>query len=784
MKTLLFVLVITFSSFSAYSKNACQQYFKSLENAMADASERSMDEVLTVEGAKLRISLRKLVERVGKLVQQNKRAPTVDEIAAVTKIDLEMLRGYFAKASSPRIMDIVVMSKAEHPELFREFEQKYAEEAIKYLKKNFEIPSDAYMAEQLGVTTSELRLMYGSNKGALERIREYQSKALDQFIDKILVAYTRVAKQLGRSPTLEEVAVELELSAEMLAKLVGRNKVVDKFEDFYELARKRSPNSFKNVQNVNIFTQERLNKALQAARDGEVIVLTSAVAEAPVQKGFYDALKTFHKARNAPVFVRPVNLETSGLQKELLDSDFMHVVINTVKFTPSLSFHNLKLLAKMVDPLTGTKKLGPGETRIFGHIQRRLETRASADATLETLFNMTTGAITDPNYTGGRYVQERTGEFAMERHFYGAVILEKTSSRRAVNIPGLGRFHIRMVEYIKETTDENGRLVPLEDPYFLDVNTQYFASGKKADIRLEALMFGDLHFGATDQHAALEAKKKLIQRLKPKRIYTEDDYDGKEINHHERDRIITQGMLALMKANSLEEGLHYLRENIEAILAVAPRDAIVIRKRSNHPHWVERYLQSGQFMKEPVNTPLALELSKAMLEGMDPIDYFFKKHMRPENYRRVVTLPAGEAVYEGQRGVLVSMHGDKGTNGAKGSMNAFIEATSAAIYGHTHYMQIYNRIMNIAAMAKYPQPYAKEGFSKALIGNAGIGPNGEAQFYTYDHISGEYFRDNSKPLYPADKFFAPGYPYAIPTNDPTGRHETPAGAMDQYRAQR
>lgn len=746
------------------------------KNQCADFFVNQADQVLTLQDSKTRINLEKLTGKVTKFVQENKRAPTLEELAKATRIDIDMLKGYFIKTSSPKVLEIVAMAKLENPEAYKEFESAYAEEAIKYLKKNFELPTDAYMAEQFEVSTGEVRAIYGSNKGAILRMREYQGKALNQFTDKILVVYTRIAKETGRSPLIEEVAEGLEVSVETLSKLIGKNKLVDKFEDLYELARSRSPRAFKTVQNINIFTQERLSRALTAMRDGERLVLTSAVSEAEVETGFLNALRAYNKENKAPLFIRPVNLETSGLQKELLDADFAHVIINTIKLRQDLSVHNLKLLAKMVDPLTGTKKLGPGETRIFGHIQRRLETRASADATLETLFNMTTGAITKPNYLGGKYLQERTGEFATERHFYGAIVLEKTSARRAVDIPGLGRFHIRMVEYVDEV---NGK--KLENPYFMDLNRLYYANGKTEDVRLEALMFGDLHFGATDQHAALEAKVKLIKKLNPKRIYTEDDYDGHEINHHERDRIIAQGMLALMRANSLEEGLHYLRENLEAILEAAPTDSIVIRKRSNHPHWVERYLQGGWFMKESQNTSIGIELASAMNQGMDPIDYFLKKHMRPEIYRRVVTLKPGEPIYEGERPVLVSMHGDKGTNGAKGSMNSFIEATPAAIYGHTHYEQIFNRITNMAAMAKYPQPYAKEGFSKALIGNSGVGPNGEIQTYRYDHISGEYFRDASKSLDTPEKFFAPGFPFAIPTNDPTSRNEAPAGAMDQYR---
>lgn len=762
---------------------SCMGYFSAKGAKVEVKSEQkeiNLDTVLTLEGTKLRLSLGKLVERVAKFVQAQKRAPTVEELANATKVDANVLKGYFAKASSPKIMQIVAMAKAEHPEIFRTFEMEYAEAAIKYLKKNFEIPSDSYMAEQLKVSTTELRVIYGSSKGALDRIHEYQYKALEQFKDKILAAYTRVAKETGRSPTLEEVAFDLEVATDTLAKLMGKNKVFDKFDDLYELARRRNPNAFKKVQNTNIFTEERLSKALQSARDSDVIVITSAVADAPVNEGFYNALRAYHKDRKASIFIRPVNLETSGLQKELLESDFAHVIINTINLRRDLSLHNLKLLAKMVDPLTGTNKLGSGETRIYGHIQRRLKTRAFVDSNLESLFNITTGALTDPDYMGGKYVQERTAEFAMERHFYGAVVLEKTSSRRGVHIPGLGRFHIRFIEYVKEVPDETGKKVVLQDPYFMDLNKAYHASGKVRDIQIEALVFGDLHFGATDQHASLESKRSLIQKFKPKRIYTHDDYDGKEINHHERDRIIAQGMLALMRANSLEEGLHYLRENLEAILEVAPPETEILRVRSNHPHWVERYLQGGTFMKESQNTAIGIELAKAMTEGMDPIDYFLKKHMRPELYRRVKTLRPGEPINEGTRPVVVHMHGDKGVNGARGSINAFIEATEASISGHVHNDEVYNRITIIGAMAKYPQPYAKEGFSKALISNAIIGPNGEIQTLRYDPVSGEYYRDTTKPLDAPEDFFAPGYPFAIPTYDPTGRHEIPAGAIDQY----
>ena len=773
MKFLFIVLAICFNSLILVASEV---------DKCAAALEPVSENVIVQERNKDRIHLKTLSNQILNFVLKFKRAPTIEEIVLHStdkKLQLEGLQAYFSKSSAPTILDIIASARTEKPEKFTQLEIDFAKVFVQMLKENIRMPKDAELADALNVTVADMRVIYGSNKNGFALIRQHKPKEFEQYLNKILIAYTRLAKASGKDPSKQDLANELDIDIKDIESLIGENKLVHKYNDLFDLAVKRNANSFKGIQNTAIFSEERLTKAVTAMIDSETIVLTSADAGAPVNMKFLKALETYNKDNNAPVFVRPVNLETTGLQPELLESKFAHVIINTILPTRGLSIHNLKLIAKMVNPLTGQKKFGPGETRIFGHPQFRLETKAHINSKFDPVFHMTTGSITVPNYLGGRYIQERTAQMATERHYTGALILEKTSAQRGdnlINIEGVGRFHMRNIEFVQ--TDAEGNA--LENPYFMDLNKAYYSNGVVKTIRAQALMFGDFHFGATDQRAALEAKHQLLKLFLPRRVYVEDDFDGNEINHHERLHLLSQAKLAGRSGNILEEGLLYLKENLESILVLLPKDSIIIRKRSNHPHWVVRYLQDGQFMKEPQNTILGLELAKAMVEGMDPIDYYLKKHMEPSLYNRIKTLAAGETTFEGSRPVLTSFHGDKGIGGAKASMQTFVESVEAAVYGHTHTLEAFNRIINIPGNVEVPQSYAQEGFNKTLIGNAVIGPDGQIQFLLYDRKSGEYFRDRSKPLSSPEQFFAPGYPKVVPTDDPTLGARSTLSGMDQY----
>lgn len=732
------------------------------------------------------INFEKLTKKMADFIKEKGRSPSLEELSEISKIDIERLKTYFGRSSSPQILEIIASAKMQRPEVFEQYEREYAEEAMRFLKKNNFLPTDSQMAEALEVSVGDVKAIYGAAKGALARIREYESEALLKYMDKILAAYTKIAKEKGKNPLPEELAAELSISTEVLMTMFGRNKLFVSFDALFDLAAKRKPNIFKGITNVNIFTPERLANTVAAIRDGNGIILTGAVAGAPVEDGMLRALKTYHRATGIPTIVSPVNLESTGLQPELLDqaaNPHVHTTINTIWLTPKMAIDNdTRVLAKQIIPETGQDNINQGITRIFPSIQRRLLTRVTPDNSIEQEFIITTGVVTKPNYRGVKIIKERTGEIATKNHFNGGIILEKDSSRGDFDVPGLGRYHIRAFEFVSEIIDDTGEKVKLSDPYIMDMNKLYFASGRVETIRLESFHYGDLHVPSTDQRA-LRASLRIIDLLQPKRITVEDDFDGKEINHHEKANSILNAVLARTGGNNLEEGLHKLRQNLEGLLRRIPKDAKIYRKRSNHPHWVVRYLEKADFPKDDrVNAVLGYELSSAMAQGMDPIDYFLKKYMTKEDYARVVTLEPGETQYEGTRPVLTSAHGDKGISGARGSINSVRKYVVASIFGHTHTLQMINRILNIGSMVENPQAYNREGMNRLVIANGGIGPNGEVQFYIYDRFSQQFSRDWSQPLDPPEDFFAPGYPLAIPVNDPTANNPAPEpiGSRDQY----
>jgi hypothetical protein len=150
-------------------------------------------------------------------------------------------------------------------------------------------------------------------------------------------------------------------------------------------------------------------------------------------------------------------------------------------------------------------------------------------------------------------------------------------------------------------------------------------------------------------------------------------------------------------------------------------DEIVIVK-SNHDEFLERYLQEGQYVKDPQNHRLSLMLSLKMLDGEDPLRCGVEMHGLKSSKIRWLRRDEDFKVARIQLGA----HGDLGANGAKGSLRSTEAAYGNSVSGHTHSSEILRGAWQVGT-SSYLKLLYNRGPSSWMHTSCLVYPNGSRQ---------------------------------------------------------
>lgn len=763
MKLGVWIILITIVS-SAVHANECTDLFASSKKKV---SEQKSAKKRNVEVPSSKKELDEKVDAVAAFVEKSGRIPTERELAKELGVTVESLKEFLNKRTTPDIEDMVAIAKQAYPNVFKMYEAKLAQKAAEYLEENLALPTLKQLAEALNVTQRDIQAIYGGNKDILARISEYERRTLEKVTDSLIKLYVKTARAYGRTPTLEEMASMdgSKYSLESLQRLIGKSNLINELGDLHKMAEAKNPQSLKGVVNLEIYNDQRFDDLMKDIKNDEKFVVTSSIAGAPANKEFLAAIQVYNKAHKASLFVKPINNETGGLDEAFHTSKKTHVLISEVEPSSELKISNIPITAKQINPLMGLHRIGKrGQSMIVGSPKAHLDAVATKENQYRPHLIMSTGSINDPNvYQGKQYISKRTDYLAERDHFMGALVVEKTAAQDGlVGGVSTGTFHYRYIQYIPEKRG------------FMDLNKFYTAEGVQ-EVRAEAIAFGDTHVAQTDHRIVYPIRMQILGVFKPKKVVLHDLLDGQSISHYERDKAITLAQKSERGQLSLKDELDLTVDYMKGFFASAPVDTVFYVPDANHNNWLMRYLEAGQFMKEPANTKLGLELAQVMESGRNPLEYYFEKSLGTKYTRRIVFLALGESLYAGpeHRKVLISDHGDKGANGAKGSLGAFMRGADGSASGHTHFVQIRNNTVIIGTNTEVPMGYAKGGMSNWVQAVSVIGPNGEQQLLMYRN--GEWYRDTSRSLPKSEEFFEEGYPYSKPNNNPTD-----AIQVDQY----
>ena len=434
--------------------------------------------------------------------------------------------------------------------------------------------------------------------------------------------------------------------------------------------------------NEDTFTEDYRSDLEEEIKKYKTFVITTAVVGKEVNEPFLNSIKNYAKQNNALVLVLPsdiVNSTNEKVKKLELDPKLSNfkVVYKDIYLNNNLCLCTIKTSAKQIKTLTGLDRISTKKQASIILASTKQFLDYVPNRKLDIPFAvMTTGAITVNNYDTDKYMSKRTAYVAENDHMYGAIVVE---------IEDDSKFHFRNV-------------VATEEGYFTDLSKEYRPDGTVVELNGTVLVMGDSHTEMLDKELH-DAVMDMASDMNVETLVVHDIFNGTSISHHDNGKLLTKGMKAIAGRLSLETECEGVKRYLE-ILSNNVKNVVIVS--SNHDRHLDRFLDEGRFMSDPINLKISLRLANAFMENKNPLQYmietvlgFSKKNVkwlkRDESYLKY--------------GIELGNHGDEGVNGAKGSLGAFEKGLWNCVTAHTHSAKIIRNSCSVGTMSNLDMEY-------------------------------------------------------------------------------
>ena len=507
----------------------------------------------------------------------------------------------------------------------------------------------------------------------------------------IIAEYSKLAKKLKRHPTFADLATECDISRDMVKHhFVNKDLLRDQ-------AKKAMPDCFAGIIDEEIYNPQNFKKLAANLAKYKRFFITTAVAGSKVHKNALKSIKTYCKANKAALLVLPANNDLTDLDPSLVSDPDIHIIFADYALNKALHISTIKINPKQVDPVTGLARLGQRDgSFIFASPKQRLKFVPNSNIKLPHCL-MTTGAITLPAYQGKKYSQQRTDFIAQYDHVMGGLIVE---------IQDNVHFHFRQVQFEKSGN-------------FVDLGV-YYQEENMSTLAPKALVLGDFHSIDKDV-VAVAAYKDLMKKLSPEILVLHDTFDGKSISHHDQHKKIYRTMLSENGKLSLEKEIKVMAEDLNSL---SPLVKQVVMVKSNHDEFLCRYLEDGRYQNEPHNYKMAAILTGEMMKGKDPLKEGVEM-MGLKEKEKFKWLQRDDDFYVAR--IQLAAHGDKGGNGARGSLMSMENAYGLSVTGHAHTPEILRGAWQVGTTSKLNLDYTKGSPSSWFQTACLVYPNGSRQ---------------------------------------------------------
>lgn len=408
-----------------------------------------------------------------------------------------------------------------------------------------------------------------------------------------------------------------------------------------------------------------------------VYVITSAQNGTPVHPEFWRCLLQVKKHRSAELLVIPYRYKNptsrwtaSQANEEYWVEEVRPFLWNTRKTLNQnlVVVGDAKTQPTASSPLDGFQAITGSSSGIFGHPKLQMRCVATPCNRMAKILT-TTGACTVGNYT-----DSKAGKLGNFHHTLSAIIVEISGKS----------FHIRQLNF--DTKSES----------FTDLDTRYYGDRAVKAPRAKALVMGDTHadFLSEDVREATFGEVGIIETLRPEHLIWHDLLDGYAVNPHHRGNVFNS--IAKIKANrnsifdEVQRACHFVKDN-------TPKETLSVVVPSNHDDFLRRWIINTDWRQEPSNAEFYLSTALEMVRKTEfipgygtwypsPFPMIFPQVVDTSNIKVL-----GQTMTEESftlLGIELSMHGDRGPNGARGSIQNHKRLGVKSIIGHSHTLGI------------------------------------------------------------------------------------------------
>ncbi len=402
--------------------------------------------------------------------------------------------------------------------------------------------------------------------------------------------------------------------------------------------------------------------------DSKRYIITSAQNNTDAHGLFFQTLKVAAAHLKAELVVIPYRYKNPTSLAESRKTDaywwdplvvpYLHNVRK--KLNPNLVLAaDVKIQPTASSPLTGFESLTGAESCIIGAPKMQLRSVPVPSGRYPKILS-TTGACTVHDYS-----DTKAGKIGAFHHYLGALMVEIKGKH----------FWIRQL---------NADRI---DGSFIDLDKHYTAAGVTAAPPALALVMGDTHERVHDPEVdrAKFGSGGIVETLNPEKLIWHDLSDGETVNPHEKDDpFIAEAKRKAGKANVEAE----VRDAVEFLKARSKgRQSVIVH--SNHNDFLRRWAVRSDFRHVGGNAGFLLKTQLMMWESAkrepngptyaDPFVFWVKEMGGGDNVR---CLSPNESLVIG--GNECGNHGDRGPNGAKGSLKNFSRLGSKTVVAHTH----------------------------------------------------------------------------------------------------
>lgn len=456
----------------------------------------------------------------------------------------------------------------------------------------------------------------------------------------------------------------------------------------------------------NVPEFERSKEELDTLLQSDTYIISSVQNNTPLDLSFWKALKRYAEYKKAQLLVIPLLYRNPTSPGELQSEDAWwppevtpYLIENDVNLAPGIRvMGDAKINATALNPLTGFETITGADSAIFGHAQIQMKTVATPQNRLPKILH-TTGSTSTKNYSKSK--AGKKGDF---HHSLGAVIVEIDREGEI--------FHIRS-------------LVGDNQSEFYDIN-RHVTSRKVKKVNIEAIVLGDEHVNEMCpdvKEATFVGQDSIVETCRPKYIVRHDVVDSFAITHHHRQSPSIKYKKHLLKTDRLYDELYQSAKHIEN---TTPKFSTSVIVPSNHHDHITRWLEEVDWRNELWNARIYHELWAAWIaaiecdESFTPYTWWMKQNCKADvlylenDYPFIV------------KGIYLGYHGDRGANGARGSLTGFSKIGTKTVIGHTHSPGIEKGCYQVGTSSKLRLEYTS-GPSSWMNTHALIHRNGKRQ---------------------------------------------------------